>query len=327
MISPRGTGDASWSNGSLHAAAKTGTRTLGSLAGPGMEGPKERIGVFEAEKVGDLGTADLRCLQIVTGELLTGAIDDLPKAPSFLMEPALQGPGADGQPLALNTPTVFNSGLNFRQFWDGRAATLEDQVDGPLLSPQEMNAKWADILAYLRQDRRYLNDFQRIYHTVPDQDSVRNAIATFERSLITPNSRFDQFLRGQSDALTEDEKQGYTLFKAYGCASCHQGVNVGGNLYQRLGIAKDYFIDRGPVQKVDLGRLNLTGRNRDRYVFKVPSLRNVELTAPYFHDGSIPTLESAVDLMATYQLGREIPAKESTQIVQFLKTLTGEVQF
>jgi cytochrome c peroxidase len=156
---------------------------------------------------------------------------------------------------------------------------------------------------------------------------VLDAIATHERSLITPNSRFDQFLRGRKDALSAEELQGYNLFKNLGCISCHQGINVGGNLFQKIGIFSDYFKRRGTeITKADLGRFNVSGAEPDKHVFRVPSLRNVAQTAPYFHDGSTKTLSEAVAIMAETQLGRELKGQEIALLVAFLRTLTGEYQ-
>jgi cytochrome c peroxidase len=229
--------------------------------------------------------------------------------------------GAEGD---VNAPTVFNSGLNFRQFWDGRAATLEDQIDGPVNNPKEMGSSWPEVIGKLGQDREYVRAFRALYPDGLQSATIKDAIATFERSLITPNSPFDRFLRGDGQALTEQQLAGYRLFKAYGCVACHQGVNIGGNMFQKFGVARDYFADRGHVTTSDLGRFNVTGLERDRYRFKVPSLRNVALTAPYFHDGSAATLEQAVNIMARYQLGRTLPPHDRDLIVGFLRTLTGE---
>jgi cytochrome c peroxidase len=224
----------------------------------------------------------------------------------------------------INTPTVLNGGFNFRQFWDGRAGTLEEQVDGPLLHPSEMGLNWDDALALLRGDADYARAFAASYPDGVTPAAVRDAIATFERSLITPNSRFDRHLRGEADVLGAEELEGYKLFLETGCVSCHQGLNVGGNMYQVFGRMGNYFEDRGDVTASDLGRFNVTGHERDRHKFKVPSLRNVELTAPYFHDGSAETLAEAVQIMARYQIGESLPDGEVAQLVAFLKTLTGE---
>jgi cytochrome c peroxidase len=219
---------------------------------------------------------------------------------------------------------VYNSGFNFRQFWDGRAATLEDQVDGPIENPSEMGNSWHEVISRLEVDSRYRSDFAQIYPSGIQRDTVKDAMATFERSLTTPNSKFDRFLRGEKNALDGDEFSGYQLFKKSGCISCHQGVNVGGNMYEKLGMVANYFEHRGNVQKIDLGRYNLTQSEEDRFEFRVPSLRNVALTSPYFHDASAATLEEAVAIMGKYQLGVTFQPGEIAQLVKFLNTLTGE---
>jgi cytochrome c peroxidase len=232
--------------------------------------------------------------------------------------------GIDGKPGELNTPTVLNSGLSFRQFWDGRVRTLEEQVDGPLKSPVEMGSNWELVIGRLAADEAYSRAFATLYPEGLSDAAVRDAIATFERSLITPNARFDRHLRGEQGVLTVEERTGYELFKSYGCVGCHQGVGIGGNMYQRLGIVRDYFAERGDLTRADLGRFNVTGREVDRHVFKVPSLRNVALTAPYFHDGSAATLEDAIRVMARFQLGREVPDADVTLLAAFLHSLTGD---
>ncbi|MBI5919376.1 MAG: c-type cytochrome [Nitrosomonadales bacterium] len=232
--------------------------------------------------------------------------------------------GINGAEGSINTPTVFNSGFNFVQFWDGRAATLEDQVDGPLNHPKEMGSNWKQVTDKLRANVDYRADFARLYHNKLTPENVKDAIATFERSLITPNAPFDKFLRGNSAAITARARHGYELFKSYGCISCHQGVNLGGNMYQKMGIMGDYFQARGHLAESDLGRYNVTHQEDDRYAFKVPGLRNVALTPPYFHDGSASTLPDAVRVMAQYQLGRSVPEADMSDMVEFLYSLTGE---
>jgi cytochrome c peroxidase len=224
----------------------------------------------------------------------------------------------------INSPTVFNSSLNFVQFWDGRAATLEEQVEGPVHGHVEMDSNWPDVIRKLSEDKTYPAQFKAVFGGGITADNIKQAIAEFERSLLTPNSRFDRYLRGDASAITEDEKYGYQMFKHYGCVSCHQGAAVGGNMYQTLGIMGDYFKDRGNVTKADYGRFNVTGLGEDRYLFKVPSLRMAVLTAPYFHDGSKETLEDAIEAMAKYQLGRKIPDEDIRRIEAFLYTLVGE---
>jgi cytochrome c peroxidase len=233
--------------------------------------------------------------------------------------------GIDGATGGISAPTVLNSGFNFSQFWDGRAATLESQIDGPLQSSIEMGSTWPEVLGKLKTSTEYVRAFRRIYGDKITSGRVKDSLAEFERSLSTPNSRFDAYLRHRADALTGREQRGYTLFKLFGCASCHQGMNAGGNMYQKLGVMAPYFTDRGHITKADLGRFNVTGDPNDTYMFKVPSLRNVALTAPYFHDGSAATLPDAVRMMAKYQLGRHLTDEEVELIVEFLKTLTGEL--
>lgn len=243
--------------------------------------------------------------------------------------------GADGKPVSrgmdgemgeINTPTVFNSGFNFVQFWDGRAETLDSQMAGPLNNPAELGASWKSVIGRLRKDAEIVERFEKLYPSGVSQTSIQNAIATYERSLITPNARFDRYLNGNANAITKQEKQGYALFKSLGCSACHQGRNVGGNMFQKFGVMYDYFAQRGNITKADHGRFNVTGLEEDRFVFKVPSLRNIELTGPYFHDASVDTLDAAVEIMAYYQLGRRIPEEDRNRLVAFLKTLTGELQ-
>ena len=231
--------------------------------------------------------------------------------------------GVAGQPLAVNTPTVFNSALNFRQFWDGRALTLEDQIDGPLLNPLEMGSTWPGVLARLRQDRELSGRYSQSYAEGLNQANVKDALATFERSLVTLDAPFDRYLAGDQSALGPLARRGYELFTSYGCSACHQGRGVGGNMFQKLGVMADYFADRGHETPADLGRFNVTHDEADRHVFKVPSLRNVARTAPYLHDGSLATLEETVRIMARYQLGRDITEVDVQALKAFLESLTG----
>ena len=233
--------------------------------------------------------------------------------------------GVDGRTGTVNSPTVFNVGFNVAQFWDGRAETLEDQIDGPIQNDVEMGSMWPDVIAKLEDDKEYPTLFAGAY---PDQGisrgTIKNAIAEFERSLVTPNSRFDRWLKGDEQALTRKEKRGYERFKHYGCASCHQGRNVGGNMFQVFGVLNSYFALRGNITKTDLGRFNVTGNAEDQHAFKVPSLRMAVHTAPYLHDGSAKTLRDAVDAMFKFQLGRTAPDSDKEAIVAFIKTLAGE---
>ena len=222
-----------------------------------------------------------------------------------------------------NTPTVFNVALNSRFHWDGGFRTLEAEAEAAIHDPTIMHSAWTDVLPKLQADPDYVSAFNTAYPGGLARANVLHALASFQRSLNTPNSRFDQYLRGDAGVLSNDEKRGYDLFKSYGCAACHQGVNVGGNMFQRFGIFRSQSRHRDDD---DRGRFGVTGAERDRQVFRVPSLRNVAVTAPYYHDGRVQTLETAVDLMATRQLGRPLHTEEIELIVQFLHTLTGEYQ-
>jgi len=232
--------------------------------------------------------------------------------------------GIRGAVGGINAPSVLNSGYSIAQFWNGRAASLEEQAAGPIQNPLEMGATLPQVMARLEQDKGLVAEFRRAYRDGLTTENMLNAIATFERSLVTLNSRFDRYLRGEKQILTPIEIEGYRRFRELGCTSCHQGMLIGGNMYQKFGVLGDYFAGR-PVTADDLGRYNVTQREEDRHVFKVPSLRNVALTAPYFHDGSADTLEQAVFVMARYQLGRDLAAKDVEAIVAFLKTLTGDL--
>ena len=245
----------------------------------------------------------------------------------------LSAGGIDGSPSSvgiggakgpINAPTVFNSALNFRQFWDGRANSLEEQAAGPFHNPKEMGSNWLEVLGKLKQDAALVAQFKEVYPDGLQAKNVQDGISTFERTLVTPNARFDKYLRGDKNAINADELKGYELFKKYGCVACHQGVAVGGNMFQTFGVMGDYFAKRGNPTEADLGRYNVTKNEADKHVFKVPSLRNVALTAPYFHDGSAKTLNDAVAVMFKYQLGRSASQQDRDQIVMFLRTLTGE---
>lgn len=231
--------------------------------------------------------------------------------------------GIGGQVGDRNSPTVFNSSLNFRQFWDGRAASLEEQAEGPVHNPLEMASNWKEVMAKLERDDEYPRQFREIWPDGLSPAHIQSAIAEFERSLVTPDSPFDQYLRGQDRALPEAARRGWDLFRNLGCVACHQGVNVGGNMYANLGVMGDYFADRGlPLSRSDLGREAVSGRPEDRHVFKVPGLRLAAHTAPYFHDGSIPSLEEAVTVMARYQLGVALDPRERADLVAFLHSLS-----
>lgn len=233
-------------------------------------------------------------------------------------------PGVGGHLNDVNTLGVFNSARNFRLFWDGRAGSLEEAIDISVTESKMLAADWQEVIRRLNREPGYLAAFNDIYQDGITKRNITDALATFVRSLVTPGSRFDQYLMGDKTAITADEKHGYELFKSYGCISCHQGMNVGGNMFETFGVMADYFGDRGNITKADRGRFNITGDEQDMHKFRVPSLRNVALTSPYFHDGTESTLQGAVNDMATYQLGRKLSSEEVQYIVKFLKTLTGK---
>ena len=236
--------------------------------------------------------------------------------------------GVGGQLGGVNAPTVYNAVYNFVQFWDGRAKTLADQAAGPPLNPIEMaSASFDEIIAKLEKDRKFASEFRKVYPDGLTEANITDAIEEFERTLITPDSRFDKWLRGDDSALTADELEGYELFKKYDCATCHAGPNLGGLSYEIMGLRRHYFEERGMELTVeDNGRFKETGIERDRHRFKVPGLRNIEHTWPYYHDGTRLTLEDAVRDMGLYQSGVELTQNGVDRITSFLNTLTGEFQ-
>lgn len=225
--------------------------------------------------------------------------------------------GIDGKKGTRNAPTVLNARYNKLQFWDGSAKSLEEQINGPIHNPVEMASNFKEIISKLKKDEKYHKEFKDLYSNGITKSNITNAISEFEKALTTPESKFDNFLRGDKTALNSDELNGYQLFKDYGCISCHNGINIGGNLLQKIGTIEEYNTS-------DFGLYNITNNKEDKFYFKASSLRNVELTAPYFHDGSIKTLEAAVNIMIKHQVGFLIDEKEKNDIIKFLKTLTGK---
>ncbi len=220
----------------------------------------------------------------------------------------------------INAPTVLNSSLNLAQFWDGRAADLKAQAGGPIANPGEMASTHRLAIDVLQSIPAYVTEFKLVFgQDKINIDMVTQAIAEFEKTLVTPNSRFDQYLLGNNDAISATEKAGYKLFKESGCIACHNGEAVGGNSFQKMGVVAAYKA-KSPAE----GLSAVTGKDADRFKFKVPTLRNVEMTYPYFHDGEAETLTEAVDLMGRLQLGKKFTAEQNAQIVAFLKTLTGD---
>ena len=241
--------------------------------------------------------------------LSTGGADNLPSSIGHKWQ---LGP--------INSPTVLNAKYNLAQFWDGRAKDLKEQAGGPIANPGEMASTHQAALDVLISIPEYKLVFKEIYgKNSITKENVTDAIAAFEETLTTPNSRFDRWLRGDTKILSKIELQGYQLFKGKGCVGCHNGIGVGGGSFQKFGIVKPY-----PNDGKNLGRYAQTKKESDKFVFKVPLLRNIELTAPYFHDGSTWELTEAVNIMAEYQLGIKLTRAENRKIVAFLKTLTGE---
>ena len=228
--------------------------------------------------------------------------------------------GHGWQPGTLNSPTVLNSSLAIAQFWDGRAETLQEQAAGPIANPKEMGMKHEVAVKTLETIPGYREAFARVFRTdTITLDQVTKAIAAFEETLVTPNARFDRWLRGDDSAINAQELRGWKLFKSSGCVACHNGPAAGGTSFQKLGLMKKYKGDNSVE-----GRAAVTHKEADRFKFKVPTLRNVELTYPYFHDGEAKTLAQAVEIMGEIQLGRTYTKAENDDIVAFLKTLTGD---
>lgn len=220
----------------------------------------------------------------------------------------------------INAPTVLNSSMNVAQFWDGRAADLKEQAGGPIANPGEMAFTHLLAIEVLESIPQYVREFTLVFGSDSITiDEVTEAIAEFEKTLVTPNGRFDLWLLGDTNAITAEELAGYQLFKSSGCVACHNGPAVGGSSFQKMGLVAPY-----ETKNAAQGLIDVTGNDADRFKFKVPTLRNVELTYPYFHDGEAPTLDDAVRVMGQLQLGKNFEQKDIDQIVAFLKTLTGE---
>ena len=228
--------------------------------------------------------------------------------------------GHNWQQGPINSPTVLNSSMNVAQFWDGRAADLKEQAGGPIENPGEMASTHTLAVDVLKSIPQYVTEFKQVFGSDDlSIDQVTQAIAEFEKTLVTPNSRFDQWLLGDKAAINAEELAGYELFKQVGCTACHNGSAVGGNSFQKMGAVEPYKTDN-PAEGVSA----VTGKDADRFKFKVPTLRNVEKTYPFFHDGGAQTLTEAVDTMGRLQLGKKFTDDENAQIVAFLKTLTGD---
>jgi len=225
--------------------------------------------------------------------------------------------GIDEQEGDMNSPTVLNAVNNFRQFWDGRAKNLQEQAAGPIENPIEMGFNFPDLITKLKKTE-YKSQFSKIYAEGITKNSITDAIAEYEKTLTTPNAPFDKYLQGDKSALSQREIAGYELFKSKGCISCHHGVNIGGNLYSKFGVIEN-------AKSKWFGRYNITKKERDKYYFKVPSLRNIARTAPYFHDGRTSDLKETIAIMAQLQLGRYISKEEIAKIESFLHSLNGDL--
>ncbi|GLP95444.1 cytochrome b6 [Paraferrimonas sedimenticola] len=228
--------------------------------------------------------------------------------------------GHEWQEGPINSPTVLNADYQLAQFWDGRAKDLKEQAAGPIANPKEMGFTHELAVATVASMPAYQARFEAIYgKDSVNIDNITDAIAEFEKTLVTPNSPFDLYLKGDKDAISASAKSGYQLFKDKGCATCHNGPAVGGTMYMKMGLINPFHTDN-PAE----GRIAVTGNEADRNVFKVPTLRNIELTYPYFHDGQTWTLEEAVNTMADIQLAKSLTEEQTADMVEFLKSLTGE---
>lgn len=243
-------------------------------------------------------------------DLAKGGTDNIPTSVGYNWA---EGP--------INSPTVLNSRYSLAQFWDGRAKDLMEQAGGPIENPIEMASSHEFVVQVLNSIPEYKALFQKAFGTQGDIniDQVTSAIALFEDTLVTPNSRFDKWLGGDDKALSAQELNGYKLFKDSGCIACHNGAAVGGGSFQKFGV-----FDKYTTQNLAEGRYAVTGKEEDKGLFKVPTLRNIELTYPYFHDGQVNSLAEAVNIMGRIQLNREFTPEETADIVAFLKTLTGD---
>ena len=224
--------------------------------------------------------------------------------------------GINGQIGNINSPTVFNARYNFVQFWNGRAKDLQDQAKGPIENPIEMGNTFSNLIKTLKNSP-YKAEFDSIYKDGITKENITDAIAEYKKTLITPDAPFDKYLRGDKNAITKIQKEGYELFKSKGCISCHNGINIGGNLYAKFGVFKQ-------AKSKSLGRYEVTKNPLDKYFFKVPTLRNIARTSPYLHDGRYKTLNDVVKFMIEYQLGRKAKQEDIDKIVAFLVSLTGK---
>lgn len=234
--------------------------------------------------------------------------------------------GIHDQKGPINSPTVYNSAYFVAQFWDGRAIDLQEQAAGPPMDPKEMgNTSFDDIVNRLSEDEKLKARFEELYAEGVTKNSITHAIAEFEKTLNTPNSPFDKYLMGDENAITENQKRGYEAFKRVGCATCHASEAMGGQSFEYVGLYANYYEDRGTeVTPADHGRAKFTNNEKDMYYQKVPTLRNIALTPPFFHDASSETLIEAVEMMNHYQVREKLSPDEIISVGDFLSTLNGE---
>ncbi|MDF1583944.1 MAG: cytochrome-c peroxidase [Methyloprofundus sp.] len=235
--------------------------------------------------------------------------------------------GVNGQTGGRSAPTVWNSAFNKVQFWDGRAASLEEQAAGPVTNPIEMGMKsWDDVVVRLKSIEGYQAYFDKAFgENSITKDNATKAIAAYERTLITPNSAYDKYAKGDKNALTAQQKRGLEKVAELGCTSCHSGPAFnGGGSFQKFPVINNAYLEKQYQFANDKGLFEVTAKSGDEHFFKVPTLRNIALTAPYFHNGSVKTLEKAVKVMAKVQLGKQLSNEETADIVAFLSALTGE---
>ncbi|EXJ10297.1 Cytochrome c551 peroxidase precursor [Nitrincola nitratireducens] len=241
------------------------------------------------------------------------------------MDLAKVSTGVGGKKGVIRAPSVFNSHLNHTQFWDGRVKTLEAQVDGPLHDELEMASNWPLVIGRLNADPQLRSEFKKVFDEELNPEQVRIALAAFQRTLMLTNSPFDRWLAGDMEAITAQQKNGFRLFQEYGCISCHQGANVGGNMFARMGSLESFTLFKSAeMEQVSLGRYNVTGNRKHLYVFKVPGLRTAALNHYFFHDSSASSLEEAIDMMARVQLGRQLTRDQAQDIAEFIRSLLGE---
>ena len=251
-----------------------------------------------------------------TGDMPCNTCHDLAKA-GVDNKPTSEG--TNGIPGTRNSPTVFNAGFHFSQFWDGRAADLNEQAGGPILNPAEMAiSDSATAVAKIKAIPEYTELFTKAFgENSIDYENITEALAAFERTLVT-HDRFDSYLKGDLTAITKAEVEGLDLFLAKACVTCHMGSMMGANMYQKNGLIKPYH------NLEDEGRFEVTGIEQDKFMFKVPTLRNIELTGPYFHDGGVASLEKTIQMMGDMQLMQQISDEEAAKIAGFLKTMNGK---